>query len=118
MTSLFGCPLVWKQDIMITLVRFARSHRSGAAVAALMSEYLAFDQKRREARPYLQAFAGFAILVLAGGAIGAVPRVESIEAAGVLILPVCALVLLNAWRWSRLQHRLVAIRAEIRQSAL
>ena len=81
-----------------------------------MADYLAFDRDRRHARPFLHAFAGFALLVLLGGAIGSVPRRESLEAASVLVVPAGALVLLNAWRGMSLYRRLQAIRAEIRQT--
>ena len=82
---------------------------------ALTADYLAFDRQRRQTAPYRRLFAGLTVLTLLGGAIGTVPRVESVEAAAIFILPVCGLLLANAWRWSRLQHRLGAIRAEIQR---
>ena len=99
---------------MLAVVPTARaSFRT--ATACLTADYLEFDRRRRECRPYVRMFAGFAALVLIGGAIGSVPRMESIEAAGVFIVPVCGLLLVHAWQWSRLQHRLGAIRAQIQQ---
>ena len=86
--------------------------------ASLVTDYLAFDRDRRRNRPFIQAFAGFALLALLGGAIGSVPRVESLEAASVFVVPVGALLMLNAWRWASLYRRLHAIRAEIHQTVL
>lgn len=78
-----------------------------------MADYLAFDHQRRQNRPLIHAFAGFTLLVLAGGAFGLVPRVESIEAASVLVVPVCGLLALNGWRSAQLHRRLREIQAEI-----
>jgi hypothetical protein len=102
---------------MLTLVRGARSRQSSAATTALVADYLLFERQRRETRPYIHAFAVFAALSLIGGAAGSVPRSESIVAAAVLLLPVVVLLGRNAWRWSRLQRRLGAVRAEIQQAA-
>lgn len=99
---------------MPTLVRLAPG-RPRAAIAALMAEYLAFDRQRRANRPLIHAFSAFAVVVLGGGALGRVPRVESVEAASVLVAPVCALLALNAWRSARLRRRLSDIQAEIQR---
>ena len=85
--------------------------------SSLVADYLAFDRRRRQARPFLQAFAGFSLLALLGGAVGDVPRGESLEAATLFVLPVAAVLTAHAWRWSRLQHRLAALRAGLRRAA-
>jgi len=103
---------------MHTLVQIERGPRSKVATASLMTEYLRFDRQRRQSRPVMQTFAGFALLMLLGGAIGSVPRTESLEAAGMFMVPAGALLLANAWRWARLNQRLGAIRAEIQQAGL
>jgi hypothetical protein len=103
---------------MHTLVHVARGPRSSVDTATLMTDYLQFDRQRRYSRHLMTTFTGFALLLLVGGAIGSVPRSESFEAAGMFIVPAGALLLANAWRRSRLNQRLHAIRAEIRQSAL
>jgi len=100
---------------MLTLVHVARSPRSSSATTALVADYLRYERRRRETRPYVQVFAAFAALALIGGAAGSVPRSESIVAAAVLLMPVAALPIVNAWRWSRLHKRLYAIQAEIHE---
>src|SRR6476469_9670037 len=103
---------------MHTLVHIARGPRSSVETATLMTDYLQFDRQRRQSRPFMQTFAGFALLMLIGGAIGSVPRRESFEAAAMFIVPAGAMLLANVWRWSRLNQRLDAIRAEIREEGL
>ena len=103
---------------MHTLVQIARGPRSSVDAATLMTDYLQFDRQRRHSRPLMTTFAGFALLVLLGGAIGSVPRTESFEAAGTFIVPAGALLLANRWRRLRLNQRLDAIRAEIRDAGL
>ena len=84
--------------------------------ASLIADYLAFQRHRRQSRPLALIFAGFALMTLAGGALGTVPRIESLEAAASFIVLLAGLWLLNAWRWSRLRNRLAELRAARHQA--
>jgi hypothetical protein len=94
---------------MLVLVRKPCRRRSTAA-ASVITEYLALDRQRRGSRPLIVAFAGFAIGALCGGALGTVPRLESVEAATTFAVPALALTAIDVWRWLRLSRRLDRLR--------
>lgn len=98
---------------MLTLVRLAHSETTSADTASLVADYLAFERQRTTRRQYLKAFGGFAVLILLAAALGRVPFGEAEIAAGLLIVPPVALIIVELIRWRRLVLRLDRVRAEL-----
>ena len=81
-----------------------------------MAEYLMYDRRRRGRRPFITAFAGFAIAMLGGGVVGTVPWGEAEVSAAVLVLACVLLMTLNIRGLTRLKRRLAALRAQQRRA--
>ena len=99
--------------MFFTLVRFAHSETTSADAASLVADYLAFERQRATRRQYLKAFGGFAVVILLAAALGRVPFGEAEFAAGALIVPPVALLVVELIRWRRLVWRLDRVRAEV-----
>jgi hypothetical protein len=100
---------------MLRLVFPPRSRTPPSRSAALIAEYLEFERRRRHRHPWIRGFAGFALVILFGGLLGAVPRRESVEAASILAVPLTGLGLADYWGRSRLKDRLHRHRAELQR---
>jgi hypothetical protein len=98
---------------MLSFSSIPRPARSSSRNAALIADYVQFDQQRRYRRQYIKAFGGMTILVLAGAVFRFVPARQAEVAAGLFAIPPITLGIIEALGWRQLVRRLGGIRAEI-----
>jgi hypothetical protein len=101
---------------MLSFAPIPRSDRLAGHTTALATDYVQFEQQRRQRRQYIKAFTGMTILVLAGAAFGFVPLRQAEVAAALLAAPPVTLGIIDAIGWTQLVRRLTAIRAEMRST--
>ena len=94
---------------MLTLVRVPP--RAASADPSLIADFIVFERRRAERKPWLAVCVGFAGLIGLGAQIGDFPVGQAAVGAALCLLPLVGMVTMNAVGRRRLLKRLARVRA-------